>query len=80
MTAHRIPAAAAGRDGPRWAELDELARAEQAMADGCPSVDQELLLMSVGSKAHLARRHRSIARPRRHGPLVRWLRRFRVAR
>ena len=70
MTVHEIPAATADRRAAvrqRLAELDELARAEQAMADGCPTADQELLLMSVGSLAHLARRHRSIALSSRRG-------------
>jgi hypothetical protein len=62
-------------DCDRLAEVDVLARAEQAMADGCPTADQELLLMSVGSLAHLARRHHSIAVRFREGLLSRWLRR-----
>jgi hypothetical protein len=73
MTVHEIPAATADRD--RLTELDVLARAEQAMADGCPTADQELLLMSVGSLAHLARRHCSIAVSRRDGVRKRWFRR-----
>ena len=70
MTVHEIPAVTTDRlraVGRRLAELDELARGEQAMADGCPTADQELLLMSVGSLAHRARRHRSIAVPSRDG-------------
>jgi hypothetical protein len=83
MTVDPIPAVTAGRPataGQRLAELHELARAEQAMADGCPTPEQELLLMSVGSQAHRARRHHSIAGPRRAGLVTRLLRRVRGAR
>ncbi|AHH98065.1 hypothetical protein [Kutzneria albida] len=45
------------------AERERLARAELAMAEGCPSVEQELLLMAAGSTAHRARRHPSIRHP-----------------
>lgn len=82
MTVHRIPAATDGRHpvaARRLAELDELARAERAMADGCPTADQELLLMSVGSQAHRARRHPSLA-ARPGGGLVQWLCRLRETR
>jgi hypothetical protein len=88
MAVRRTPAARipvvtaeslAARALPRG-DLDELARAEQAMADGRPTADQELLLMSVGSVAHLARRHRSIAVRQCDGVLTRWLRRWRRVR
>jgi hypothetical protein len=78
MGVQEIPAATVDRLAAvrrRLAEIDEMARAEQAMADGCPTVDQELLLMSVGSLAHRARRHRSGAVRQRGGLLRRWLRR-----
>ncbi len=48
---------------PRLAEVIPLALAEKAMADGCPTPDQELMLMAAGSPAHLARRHPSLVRP-----------------
>ena len=82
MTVHEIPAATADRlqaVRQRLAELDALARAEQAMADGCPTADQELLLMSVGSLAHRARRQLPAA-PRRDGPSRWWPRRARGER
>ncbi|GAA3438846.1 hypothetical protein [Kutzneria kofuensis] len=75
MSVHEIPAAIPDAVGRRLDELETLARAEQAMADGRPTADQELLLMSVGSVAHLARRHRSIAVPSRDGRRKRWFRR-----
>jgi hypothetical protein len=49
--------------GPRLAEVIPLALAEKAMADGCPTPDQELMLMAAGSPAHKARRHPSLVRP-----------------
>ena len=45
------------------ADVIPLALAEKAMADGCPTPDQELMLMAAGSPAHLARRHPSLVRP-----------------
>ena len=48
---------------PRLAEVIPLALAEKAMADGCPTPDQELMLMAAGSPAHRARRHPSLVRP-----------------
>jgi hypothetical protein len=48
---------------PRLAEVIPLALAEKAMADGCPTPDQELMLMAAGSPAHKARRHPSLVRP-----------------
>jgi hypothetical protein len=62
----------------RLAHIEQLARAEQAMADGCPTPEQELLLMAAGSRAHLARRHPCLS-ARREGVLRRWLRRLRGA-
>jgi hypothetical protein len=75
MTVHQVPAATTETVRQRLLELDALARAERAMADGCPTVEQELLLMSVGSLAHRARRQPSIAVRPRDGLLRRWLRR-----
>jgi hypothetical protein len=75
MGVHEVPAATAGRlatGRQRLAEIAELARAEQAMADGCPTPDQELLLMVAGSMAHRARRHPSLTRRPRSGWLRRW--------
>ena len=45
---------------PRLADVIPLALAEKAMADGCPTPDQELMLMAAGSPAHKARRHPSL--------------------
>ena len=76
MSVHEIPAGTTDRHaaaGRRLAEIHELARAEQAMAEGCPTAEQELLLMSVGSLAHRARRQLPTAH--RDGRLRRWLRR-----
>jgi hypothetical protein len=47
----------------RLSDVIPLALAEKAMADGCPTPDQELMLMAAGSPAHLARRHPSLVRP-----------------
>ncbi|MEV6612293.1 hypothetical protein [Kutzneria sp. NPDC051319] len=80
MTVHQVPAATTETVGQWLVELDELARAERAMADGCPTAEQELLLMSVGSLAHRARRQPSIAVRPRDGLLRRWLRRSGGAR
>jgi hypothetical protein len=49
----------------RLAEIATLVEAEHAMAEGHPTVDQELLLMASGSVAHLARRHPCLSRQRR---------------
>lgn len=46
----------------RLADVIPLALAEKAMADGCPTPEQELMLMAAGSPAHLARRHPSLSR------------------
>ncbi|REH39284.1 hypothetical protein BCF44_113139 [Kutzneria buriramensis] len=76
MGVHEVPAAATGRPATgrrRLVEIAELARAEQAMADGCPTPDQELLLIAAGSMAHRARRHPSLGRRPRAGRLRRWL-------
>lgn len=64
---HRRRPAASNEVGPiipdqRLAEVIPLALAEKAMADGCPTPDQELMLMAAGSPAHLARRHPSLVR------------------
>jgi hypothetical protein len=78
MSVQEIPAVTVDRLAAvrrRLAEIDEMARAEQAMADGCPTVEQELLLISMGSLAHRARRHRSVALRQRGGLLRRWARR-----
>ena len=56
----------------RLTEVIPLALAEKAMADGCPTPDQELMLMAAGSPAHLARRHPSLVRPQwRNGQPIR---------
>jgi hypothetical protein len=52
----------------RLAEITPLAQAEHAMAEGCPTEDQELMLMAAGSQAHRARRHPCL---RRRQPAVR---------
>ncbi|MFC0429754.1 hypothetical protein [Kutzneria buriramensis] len=61
---HRRPAGPAV-PSPRLAEVIPLALAEKAMADGCPTPDQELMLMAAGSPAHLARRHWTLCRASR---------------
>lgn len=80
MTVHQVPAVATKAVRQRLLELEELVRAERAMADGCPTVEQELLLMSVGSLAHRARRQLSIAVRPHDGLLRRWVRRSEGAR
>jgi hypothetical protein len=75
MGVPEVPAATTGRPAAgrlRLVEITELARAEQAMADGCPTPDQELLLIAAGSMAHRARRHPSLTRSPRPGWLRRW--------
>lgn len=48
----------------RLTDVIPLARAEKAMADGCPTPEQELMLMAAGSLAHRARRHPCLTRLR----------------
>jgi hypothetical protein len=59
--ATRSPAVAPSADlvaiQRRLTDVIPLARAEKAMADGCPTPEQELMLMAAGSLAHRARRH-----------------------
>ncbi|AHH96705.1 hypothetical protein KALB_3338 [Kutzneria albida DSM 43870] len=65
MMHHDRPVADQALVRARLAEIAELVAAEHAMAEGCPSVDQELLLMAQGSQAHRARRHECLRRRKR---------------